>query len=296
MLVRVAINGFGRIGRNILRAIFESARDDIIVVGINDLGPVETNAHLLRYDSVHGKFPADVKVSGNNLDVGQGPIKVTSIRDPRDLPWKELDVDIALECTGIFASREKASMHLDAGAKRVLVSAPASGVDLTVVYGVNHKKIEAIIHPESLIHSFVEFVDGTILASMAEPDMKIPISYGLSYPKTLKNGLRKINLNRLSELTFKKIDRIKFPSIDFAYFAIETGKGMPIFLNAANEVAVNHFLKENIKFLDIYRLISEVLNYADKNNIKLNSVTLDTIQDFNEEAIKISKHLSQKLI
>ena len=141
MSVRVAINGFGRIGRNILRAIVESARDDIIVVGINDLGPVETNAHLLRYDSVHGKFPADVKVSGNDLDVGQGPIKVTSIRDPKDLPWKELDVDIAMECTGIFVSREKASMHLDAGAKRVLVSAPASGVDLTVVYGVNHQKI-----------------------------------------------------------------------------------------------------------------------------------------------------------
>ena len=141
MAVRVAINGFGRIGRNILRAIVESARDDIIVVGINDLGPVETNAHLLRYDSVHGKFPADVKVSDNDLDVGQGPIKVTSIRDPKDLPWKELDVDIAMECTGIFASREKASMHIDAGAKRVLVSAPASGVDLTVVYGVNHQKI-----------------------------------------------------------------------------------------------------------------------------------------------------------
>ena len=141
MSVRVAINGFGRIGRNILRAIVESARDDIIVVGINDLGPVETNAHLLRYDSVHGKFPADVKVSGNDLDVGRGPIKVTSIRDPKDLPWKELDVDIAMECTGIFASREKASMHLDAGAKRVLVSAPASDVDLTVVYGVNHQKI-----------------------------------------------------------------------------------------------------------------------------------------------------------
>ena len=141
MSVRVAINGFGRIGRNILRAIVESARDDIIVVGINDLGPVETNAHLLRYDSVHGKFPADVKVTGNNLNVGKGPIKVTSIRDPKDLPWKELDVDIAMECTGIFASREKASMHLEAGAKRVLVSAPASGVDLTVVYGVNHQKI-----------------------------------------------------------------------------------------------------------------------------------------------------------
>ena len=141
MSVRVAINGFGRIGRNILRAIVESARDDIIVVGINDLGPVETNAHLLRYDSVHGKFPTDVKVSGNDLDVGQGPIKVTSIRDPKELPWKELDVDIAMECTGIFTSREKAAMHLEAGAKRVLVSAPASGVDLTVVYGVNHQKI-----------------------------------------------------------------------------------------------------------------------------------------------------------
>ena len=141
MSVRVAINGFGRIGRNILRAIVESARNDIIVVGVNDLGPVETNAHLLRYDSVHGKFPADVNIRDNNLDVGQGPIKVTSIRDPKDLPWKELDVDVAMECTGIFTSREKASMHLEAGAKRVLVSAPASGVDLTVVYGVNHKKI-----------------------------------------------------------------------------------------------------------------------------------------------------------
>ena len=141
MSLRVAINGFGRIGRNILRAIVESARDDIIVVGINDLGPIETNAHLLRYDSVHGKFPSDVKVSGNDLDVGHGSIKVTSIRDPKDLPWKELDVDIAMECTGIFASREKALMHLDAGAKRVLVSAPASGVDLTGVYGVNHQKI-----------------------------------------------------------------------------------------------------------------------------------------------------------
>ena len=141
MSVRVSINGFGRIGRNILRAIIESGRDDIKVVGINDLGPVETNAHLLRYDTVHGRFPADVKVSGDNIDVGKGPIKVTSIRDPKDLPWKQLDVDIAMECTGIFASREKASMHLEAGAKRVLVSAPATGADLTVVYGVNHNKL-----------------------------------------------------------------------------------------------------------------------------------------------------------
>jgi len=141
MSVRVSINGFGRIGRNILRAIIESGRDDIKVVGINDLGPVETNAHLLRYDTVHGRFPAEVKVNGDNIDVGNGPIKVTSIRDPKDLPWKELDVDIAMECTGIFASREKAAMHLEAGAKRVLVSAPASGADLTVVYGVNHNQL-----------------------------------------------------------------------------------------------------------------------------------------------------------
>ena len=141
MSIRVSINGFGRIGRNILRAIIESGRDDIKVVAINDLGPIETNAHLLRYDTVHGRFPANVKVSGDNIDVGKGPIKVTSIRDPKDLPLKELEVDIAMECTGIFASREKASMHLEAGAKRVLVSAPASGADLTVVYGVNHNKL-----------------------------------------------------------------------------------------------------------------------------------------------------------
>ena len=141
MTVRVAINGFGRIGRNILRSIIESGRKDILVVGINDLGPVETNAHLLRYDSVHGKFPSNVKVDGSNIDVGNGPIKVTSIRDPKELPWKDLDVDVAMECTGIFTSKEKASMHLDAGAKRVLVSAPTNGADFTVVYGVNHNKL-----------------------------------------------------------------------------------------------------------------------------------------------------------
>ena len=141
MTVRVAINGFGRIGRNILRSIIESGRKDILVVGINDLGPVETNAHLLRYDSVHGKFPSNVKVDGSNIDVGNGPIKVTSLRDPKELPWKDLDVDIAMECTGIFTSKEKASLHLEAGAKRVLVSAPTNGADLTVVYGVNHNKL-----------------------------------------------------------------------------------------------------------------------------------------------------------
>jgi glyceraldehyde 3-phosphate dehydrogenase len=141
MAVRVAINGFGRIGRNILRAIVESGRTDIVVVAINDLGPVETNAHLLRYDSVHGRFPAPVTVSGDTIDVGTGPIKVTAIRNPAELPHRELGVDIALECTGIFTSKDKAKAHLDAGAKRVLVSAPCDDADLTVVYGVNHDKL-----------------------------------------------------------------------------------------------------------------------------------------------------------
>jgi glyceraldehyde 3-phosphate dehydrogenase len=143
MTVKVAINGFGRIGRNVLRAIIESGRTDIEVVAINDLGPVETNAHLLRYDSVHGRFPATVTVDGDTIDVGRGPIKVTAVRNPAELPWGELGVDIAMECTGIFASKEKASAHLEAGAKRVLVSAPASGADKTIVYGVNHDTLTA---------------------------------------------------------------------------------------------------------------------------------------------------------
>ena len=142
MAVRVAINGFGRIGRNILRAIIESGRKDIEVVAINDLGPVETNAHLLRYDSVHGRFPGKVTVNGDSIDVGNGAIKVTAERDPAKLPHKALGVDIALECTGIFTSKEKASAHLSAGAKRVLISAPGENSDLTVVYGVNHEKLE----------------------------------------------------------------------------------------------------------------------------------------------------------
>ena len=143
MAVKVAINGFGRIGRNILRAIIESGRDDIEVVAINDLGPVETNAHLLRFDSVHGKFPHPVTVEGDTIDVGRGPIKVTAIKDPSQLPHAELGVDIAMECTGIFTSKDKAALHLKAGAKRVLVSAPADGADITVVYGVNHDKLSA---------------------------------------------------------------------------------------------------------------------------------------------------------
>ena len=139
--VRVAINGFGRIGRNILRAIHESGRKDIEVVAINDLGPIETNAHLLRFDSVHGRFPHEVRVEGDMINVGSEKFKVTAVKDPSQLPWKELGVDIAMECTGIFTSKEKASAHLTAGAKRVIVSAPADGADKTIVYGINHKSL-----------------------------------------------------------------------------------------------------------------------------------------------------------
>ncbi|MBW0158305.1 type I glyceraldehyde-3-phosphate dehydrogenase [Sedimentimonas flavescens] len=139
MTVTVAINGFGRIGRNVLRAISEAARDDIEVVAINDLGPVETNAHLLRFDSVHGRFPGEITVEGDMMDVGRGPIKVTALRDPRELPWQ--GVDVALECTGIFTDRAKAALHLENGSRRVLVSAPASGADKTIVFGVNHRSL-----------------------------------------------------------------------------------------------------------------------------------------------------------
>ena len=143
MAVRVAINGFGRIGRLVLRGILESRRNDVEVVAINDLGSPEMNAHLLQYDSTHGVLDMDVAVNGDVMNVGASPIKVTAERNPADLPWKELGVDIALECTGLFTDRESAGKHLDAGASKVLVSAPASGVDLTVVYGVNHDKLEA---------------------------------------------------------------------------------------------------------------------------------------------------------
>src|SRR6478752_10250003 len=136
MAVRVAINGFGRIGRNVLRSIAEAGRNDIEVVGINDLGPVETNAHLLKYDSVHGRFPGEITSGDSWMDIGRGKIRVTAERDPAKLPWKELGVDVALECTGIFTKRDAAAKHLEAGAKKVIVSAPADGADLTVVMGV----------------------------------------------------------------------------------------------------------------------------------------------------------------
>ena len=144
MALKVAINGFGRIGRNVLRAYAEAGRQDIEFVAINDLGPIETTAHMLRYDSVHGRYPGEVKVTQDSIDVGQGPIKVFAERDPSNLPWGDLGVDIVMECTGIFSAKEKAMAHITgSGAKKVIVSAPSSGADITVVYGVNHQDISA---------------------------------------------------------------------------------------------------------------------------------------------------------
>ena len=141
MAVKVAINGFGRIGRNILRSMVENRRTDLQLVAINDLTAPATNAHLFKYDSVHGRFHGDVKLEGDMMDVGQGPFKVLAERDPTKLPWRDLGVDVVLECTGIFSDKEKAAVHLAAGAKKVLVSAPSKGADITVVYGVNHDKL-----------------------------------------------------------------------------------------------------------------------------------------------------------
>ena len=143
MAIRVAINGFGRIGRLVMRAALEHPEKQLEVVGVNDLGPVATNAHLLKYDSVHGRFAGDVTHGDNWLDAGQGRVRVTAERDPAKLPWKELGVDVALECTGIFTKREAAAKHLEAGAKRVIISAPADGADFTVVMGVNHEDLKA---------------------------------------------------------------------------------------------------------------------------------------------------------
>jgi len=136
MTTKIAINGFGRIGRNILRAFSENTRNDLEVIAINDLGPVQTNAHLLKYDSVHGRFGTEIEITDNSIDIGHGPIAVTAIRNPAELPWK--DVDIVLECTGFFTERATAAQHLENGAARVIVSAPCKDADKTIVYGVNH--------------------------------------------------------------------------------------------------------------------------------------------------------------
>jgi glyceraldehyde 3-phosphate dehydrogenase len=142
MAIRVAINGFGRIGRLVFRAAMEHPSREIELVGVNDLGPVKTNAHLLRYDSVHGRYPHEVTTGENWMDAGRGKVRVTAERDPAKLPWKELGVDVALECTGVFTKREAAAKHVEAGAKKVIISAPADGADMTVVMGVNQESLK----------------------------------------------------------------------------------------------------------------------------------------------------------
>ena len=169
-------------------------------------------------------------------------------------------------------------------------------IEAKYLFNEDPNKIEAIIHPEGLIHSFVEFCDGTILAAMAIPDMKIPISYGLSYPDIVESHTNKINLQQLKNLSFKTIDPHKFPSIDFAYFALNHEKGMPIILNAANEVAVELFMKNKISFLSIYELISTALNYAYKSNMHLTSVSLESILEFNEKAKEIALNFAAENI
>ena len=173
MAVKIAINGFGRIGRNILRAIIESGRTDIEVIAINDLGPVETNAHLLQFDSVHGRFPATVTHDDTSIDVGRGPIAVTAIRNPADLPWA--DVDIVMECTGVFTDKEKAKVHLENGASRVLVSAPSKGADKTIVYGVNSDTLTA----DDLIVSNASCTTNCLA----------PVAYALNNAFGIKRGL-----------------------------------------------------------------------------------------------------------
>ena len=143
MTIRVAINGFGRIGRLVLRGILESRRNDVEVVAINDLGSVEMNAHLLKYDSVHGPCPTEVTVEGDSINAGAGAMKVTAERDPAALPWGDMGVDVALECTGFFTERDAAAKHLEAGARKVLISAPGKNVDKTIVFGVNHDTLSA---------------------------------------------------------------------------------------------------------------------------------------------------------
>ena len=169
-------------------------------------------------------------------------------------------------------------------------------IEAKYLFEIDQKKIDAIIHPEGIVHSLVELTDGTVLASMAKPDMKIPILYGLGFPETINNKKNRIDIQKLSKLTFKKINKNKFPSIDFAYFAINHGQGMPIVLNAANEIAVQSFMDSEIHFEDIFKVISKTLNYAVKNNLKLKSVSLNSVLNFNNEIKEItSKNLNSFL-
>lgn len=244
--------------------------------------PIDSE-HCSVHQSIHGK--KENSISKITLTCSGGPFYKLS-----KSKFKNISLKQALKHP-IWQMGQKITID-----SSTLMNKALEIIEAKYLFNEEPNKIEAIIHPEGLIHSFVEFCDGTILAAMAIPDMKIPISYGLSYPDIVESHTNKINLQQLKNLSFKKIDPLKFPSIDFAYFALNHEKGMPIILNAANEVAVELFMKNKISFLNIYKLISTTLNYAYKSNMHLTSVSLESILEFNEKAKEIALNFAAENI
>ena len=251
----------------------------------------KSNSTIIPIDSEH----CSIHQSINNRDIQKvSKITLTCSGGPfNSLPkskFKNISLRDALKHP-IWKMGKKISID-----SSTLMNKALEIIEAKYLFEIDQKKIDAIIHPEGIVHSLVELTDGTVLASMAKPDMKIPILYGLGFPETMNNKTNRIDIQKLSKLTFKKINKNKFPSIDFAYFAINHGQGMPIVLNAANEIAVQSFMDSEIHFEDIFKVISKTLNYAVKNNLKLKSVSLDSVLNFNHEIKEItSKNLNSFL-
>tara|TARA_B100000963_G_scaffold297892_1_gene269473 strand:+ start:5783 stop:6928 length:1146 start_codon:yes stop_codon:yes gene_type:complete len=251
----------------------------------------KSNSTIIPIDSEH----CSIHQSINNRDIQKvSKITLTCSGGPfNSLPkskFKNISLRDALKHP-IWKMGKKISID-----SSTLMNKALEIIEAKYLFEIDQKKIDAIIHPEGIVHSLVELTDGTVLASMAKPDMKIPILYGLGFPETMNNKTNKIDIQKLSKLTFKKINKNKFPSIDFAYFAINHGQGMPIVLNAANEIAVQSFMDSEIHFEDIFKVISKTLNYAVKNNLKLKSVSLNSVLNFNNEIKEItSKNLNSFL-
>tara|TARA_Y100000591_G_scaffold330780_1_gene362764 strand:- start:1978 stop:3123 length:1146 start_codon:yes stop_codon:yes gene_type:complete len=251
----------------------------------------KSNSTIIPIDSEH----CSIHQSINNRDIQKvSKITLTCSGGPfNSLPkskFKNISLRDALKHP-IWKMGKKISID-----SSTLMNKALEIIEAKYLFEIDQKKIDAIIHPEGIVHSLVELTDGTVLASMAKPDMKIPILYGLGFPETMNNKTNRIDIQKLSKLTFKKINKNKFPSIDFAYFAINHGQGMPIVLNAANEIAVQSFMDSEIHFEDIFKVISKTLNYAVKNNLKLKSVSLNSVLNFNNEIKEItSKNLNSFL-
>ena len=251
----------------------------------------KSNSTIIPIDSEH----CSIHQSINNRDIQKvSKITLTCSGGPfNSLPkskFKNISLRDALKHP-IWKMGKKISID-----SSTLMNKALEIIEAKYLFEIDQKKIDAIIHPEGIVHSLVELTDGTVLASMAKPDMKIPILYGLGFPETMNNKKNRIDIQKLSKLTFKKINKNKFPSIDFAYFAINHGQGMPIVLNAANEIAVQSFMDSEIHFEDIFKVISKTLNYAVKNNLKLKSVSLNSVLNFNNEIKEItSKNLNSFL-